>query len=268
MPISQAMTAEAAFALFTRPRRHRRTSAELALLAAAERSSIRCGDDDLAVYGWGAGPKVLLLHGWEGRGTQFHAFVPRLRQNGFRAVAIDFPGHGDSTGTASSIPHFAAAVTVVARALGEVVAVIGHSGGAAGAIYAFTRGLKVTSSVHMASPCSFERGIERFSAAARLSKPDRAEFRRRIEEFIPVPLADTDLAKLALPDHPALVLHDPADKEVPFSEAELIAAAWPSAVLHPMPGVGHRRILQSGEAVDLALRLIGENAVAAAAVRR
>lgn len=268
MRISQATTAEAAFILFTKPRRHRRTSAELAVLADAERSFIRCGADDLAAYSWGAGPTVLLLHGWEGRGTQFHAFVPRLRESGFRAVAIDFPAHGDSTGTASSIPHFAAAVGVVARALGKIVAVIGHSGGAAGAIYAFTRGLKAAASVHMASPCSFERGIERFAAAARLSEPDRAEFRRRIEEFIPVPLADTDLAKLALPDHPALVLHDPADREVPFSEAELIAAAWPSAALHPMPGVGHRRIMQSGEAVDLALRLISENAAPAAAARR
>jgi pimeloyl-ACP methyl ester carboxylesterase len=268
MRIPQTVTVDAAFALFTRPRRHRRTSAELALLAEAERSVIRGGGDDLAVYGWGAGPTVLLLHGWEGRGTQFHAFVPRLRQKGFRAVAIDFPGHGDSTGTTSSIPHFAATVSLLARALGEIVAVIGHSGGGAGAIYAFTRGLDVAASVHMASPCSFERGIERFSAAAGLSQPDRAEFRRRIEEFIPVPLADTDLARLALPDHPALVLHDPADKDVPFSEAELIVAAWRSAELHPLPGVGHRRILQSGEAVDLALRLIGENAKRGAAARR
>jgi hypothetical protein len=73
------MTVDAAFALFTRPRRHRRTSAELALLAHAERSSVRCGADDLALFSWGEGPTVLMVHGWEGRGTQFHAFVPQLR---------------------------------------------------------------------------------------------------------------------------------------------------------------------------------------------
>jgi len=37
------MTVDAAFAQFTEPRRRRRTSAELALLAEAERSIIRCG---------------------------------------------------------------------------------------------------------------------------------------------------------------------------------------------------------------------------------
>lgn len=264
---SEPMTVDAAFALFTKPRRHRRTSAELALLAEAKRSSVRCGADDLAVFSWGEGPTVLMVHGWEGRGTQFHAFVPQLCERGFRAVAMDCPAHGDSTGTASSVPHFAEAVSAVARALGEVAAVIGHSSGAAGSIYACTQGLAVTSSVHLASPCSFERGIERFCAAVLPAEPDRAEFRRRMEDFIPVPLADTDLAKLRLPCHPALVLHDPADKEVPFREAELLAAAWPAAELRPMQGAGHRRILQNSEAVDLAVRLICTNAVPASAQR-
>lgn len=264
---SEPMTVDAAFALFTKPRPHQRTSAELALLADAERSFVRCGAEDLALFSWGEGPTVLMVHGWEGRGTQFHAFVPQLRERGFRAVAMDCPAHGDSTGTASSVPHFAEAVSAVAGALGEVAAVIGHSSGAAGSIYACTRGLEVTSSVHLAGPCSFERGIERFCAAVQLSEPDRAEFRRRIEDFIPVPLADTDLAKLRLPGHPALVLHDPADKEVPFREAELLAAAWPTAELRPMQGAGHRRILQSSEAVDLAVRLICSNAAPASARR-
>lgn len=264
---SETMTVDAAFALFTRPRRHRRTSAELALLADAERSSVRCGADDLALFSWGEGPTVLMVHGWEGRGTQFHAFVPRLRERGFRAVAMDCPAHGDSTGAASSVPHFAEAVSAVARALGEVAAVIGHSGGAAGSIYACTRGLEVTSSVHLAGPCSFERGIERFCTAVQLSEADCAEFRRRIEDFIPVPLGETDLATLRLPSHPAIVLHDPADKEVPFREAELLAAAWPTAELRPMQGAGHRRILQNSEAVDLAVRLICSSAVPASARR-
>jgi hypothetical protein len=75
-----------------------------------------------------------------------------------------------------------------------------------------------------------------------------------------VPLGETDLATLRLPSHPAIVLHDPADKEVPFREAELLAAAWPTGELRPMQGAGHRRILQSSEAVDLAVRLICSNA--------
>ena len=76
-------------------------------------------------------------------------------------------------------------------------------------------------------------------------------------------LCDTDLAKLSLPGHPALLLHDPTDREVPFAEAELLAAAWPTATLTSIDGVGHRRIMQSDAAIDSALRLIGGNVTAA-----
>jgi pimeloyl-ACP methyl ester carboxylesterase len=73
------------------------------------------------------------------------------------------------------------------------------------------------------------------------------------------PLRETDLAELSLPDHPALLLHDPADKEVPFAEAKLLAAAWPSATLRPTAGVGHRRILQDEQVVNSALQMICTN---------
>jgi pimeloyl-ACP methyl ester carboxylesterase len=263
--MAPAPAVEAAFELFTRPRRHQRSGAELALLALAERSLVPHGAEQLAVWSWGAGPIALLVHGWEGRGSQFHAFVPPLLACGFRVVAMDAPAHGDSSGTATSIPHIGAAVLTVADAIGEVCALIGHSGGSAAGVYAFTRGLAVNTSVHLAGPSSFERGVERFCSAVGLGNADRVEFRRRVEDFIEMPLGDTDLAKLALPGHSALLLHDPADREVPFAEAELLAAAWPTAALTPMEGAGHRRIMQSGPAIDRAVALVGGNIAATTA---
>ncbi len=53
-----------------------------------------------------------------------------------------------------------------------------------------------------------------------------------------------------------LVLHDPADREVPFSEAERITAAWPGARLRAFPGRGHSRILRDGEVVRAAVEFI------------
>ena len=261
--MAPATTVEAAFEFFTRPRRHQRTDAERVLLAQAERSLVSDGVEQLAIWSWGAGPIVLMVHGWEGRGSQFHAFVPPLLERGFRAVAIDAPAHGDSSGTATSIPHIAAALLTVAGAIGKIAALIGHSGGSAASVYAFTGGLTVSTSAHLAGPCSFERGVERFCSAVGLGNHDRAEFRRRVEDFIGMQLCDTDLAKLSLPGHPALLLHDPTDREVPFAEAELLAAAWPTATLTSIEGVGHRRIMQSDAAIDGALRLIGGNVAAA-----
>jgi pimeloyl-ACP methyl ester carboxylesterase len=98
-----------------------------------------------------------------------------------------------------------------------------------------------------------------------LANADRVEFRRRVEDFIGMQLCDTDLAKLSLPGHPALLLHDPTDREVPFTEAELLAAAWPTAALTPIEGVGHRRIMQSGTAIDRTVQSIGDDVATATA---
>jgi pimeloyl-ACP methyl ester carboxylesterase len=47
----------------------------------------------------------------------------------------------------------------------------------------------------------------------------------------------------------ALILHDPADRQVPFSHGEAIANAWSGAVLHVVSGLGHRRLLYDPSAV-------------------
>jgi len=59
------------------------------------------------------------LHGWGGRSDQLAAFVPPLLAAGFSVVAPDAPGHGDSTGGASSVLAFADALEAVAARVGE-----------------------------------------------------------------------------------------------------------------------------------------------------
>jgi pimeloyl-ACP methyl ester carboxylesterase len=89
--MSRAITLDTAFGLFTQPRRHERSAAERALLAEAECSFVSYGAEQLAVWSWGSGPAVLMVHGWEGRGSQFHSFMPPLSASGFRVVAMDCP---------------------------------------------------------------------------------------------------------------------------------------------------------------------------------
>ncbi|WP_371402346.1 alpha/beta hydrolase [Kribbella sp. NBC_00662] len=46
---------------------------------------------------WGTGPRTaVLLHGMLGSATQYHQLGPALADRGYRAIALDFPGHGDS----------------------------------------------------------------------------------------------------------------------------------------------------------------------------
>ncbi len=57
---------------------------------------------------------------------------------------------------------------------------------------------------------------------------------------------------------PALVVHDRADREVDFSNAEALARAWPGSRLHATSGLGHRRILRDPAVLaDVATFVVG-----------
>ncbi len=61
--------------LFVTPNEHAPRDWELPLLASSERVTLRFG---LSALRWGEGPAVLLMHGWEGRPTQFATLIENL----------------------------------------------------------------------------------------------------------------------------------------------------------------------------------------------
>ena len=130
-PHAPALAARWAEYLFTRASRHPRPEWERSILEAAERTQI----GSTPVWTWRGDrdvPAVILVHGWEGRGSQLGAFVEPLLAAGHRVVAFDAPGHGESTIRHASAVDHAKALAKVARAVGPVHAVIGHSIGRRG----------------------------------------------------------------------------------------------------------------------------------------
>ena len=97
---------------------------ELPVLANAERITLRFG---LSALRWGKGPTVLLMHGWEGRPTQFAALIETLVQAGHTVVSLEGPGHGRSPGEQANVVLFARALLEAAAELPPLRAVIGHS---------------------------------------------------------------------------------------------------------------------------------------------
>lgn len=80
----------------------------------------------LAVWSWGRGPVLLLLHGPRGLAGDFAPLVDPLVAAGYRVVAPDLPGHGDSDGDPDSS---ADAVAAIARLVGPIRAVVGMADG-------------------------------------------------------------------------------------------------------------------------------------------
>ena len=55
-----------------------------------------------------------------------------------------------------------------------------------------------------------------------------------------------------------LVLHDPADREVPFEQGRALAEAWPDGRIEALPGRGHTRPLRDPEVIARAVSFVTE----------
>ena len=60
---------------------------------------------EIISYGYSK-KKVMLVHGWSGRGTQLYAFADKLLENGYMVISFDGPAHGNSSGTTTMMPDF------------------------------------------------------------------------------------------------------------------------------------------------------------------
>jgi pimeloyl-ACP methyl ester carboxylesterase len=241
--------------LFSTPRRLARPAWEEQLRRTGTPVTVAGG---LAATAWGEGPVVVLLHGWEGRGTQLGTFVGPLVEAGRRVLALDGPAHGASPGRTANPMVFARALLDVAAEVGPLEAVVGHSMGAAAAGLAVARGLPVDRVVMIAGPASFSHVIERFEAAIALPPRASARLRALLARRAGAAPGELDIARLMRSSLrvPALVVHDPDDPEVPFSEAEAIVGAWPEATLLRTSGLGHRRLLRDPETVGAAVAFV------------
>ncbi|WP_137972518.1 alpha/beta fold hydrolase [Pseudomonas sp. F(2018)] len=237
---------------------------ELPLLADAERITLRFG---LSALRWGRGPAVLLLHGWEGRPTQFAELIRALVRAGYGVVALDGPAHGHSPGHEANVVLFARALLEASSELPPLKAVIGHSLGGAGALLATQLGLRTEALVTIAAPARILGALRRFAHFVGLPKQARARFVRMVEESAGMPAAQLDVARYRL-DFPGLVVHAKDDPMVPFAEAENIHAAWAESRLLALETGGHSRSLADPRLIEAVLELLGNAGLNAAAERR
>lgn len=264
--VSPSGAATVAVRMFLTPQRRARPAHEVELLRGA-RHLIVPGEPratgpvarlPLASWTWGdAGPQVLLVHGWEGRGAQLGPLVAPLVRAGFRVVAFDAPAHGDSPGGIASLVHFADAVQRVARAHGPFEALVTHSMGGAAATWA-QRDAPVARSMVMISPPSDVRDFtRRLSDALSFGDGVRAQVDRRLAARLGVAPAELAMERLAPSMRvPLLVVHDEDDRDVPIASGELVASRWPGARLMRTRGLGHRRILRDPEVLRAAVDFI------------
>lgn len=230
---------------FLRARRHATPPRERVWLQGARRATLESGRHRLAAWSIGRGPTVLLVHGWEGRGSQMGAFIEPLVAAGFRVVTFDAPGHGRSTGQRSSLVEMADAVSDIGRAAGPLYGIVAHSAGAAVTTMALADGLRAEQVVFLAPPADPGRFL--YALADWLGLPEDIPRRtqERIERRFDVRWKDLETTALApRMKVPLLILQDRDDRQVRLGEAEKIRQSWPQARLLTTTGLGHVRPLR------------------------
>lgn len=256
--ISLTWAAREGMKLFFQTRRYKRPEREHKLLQnATERFTFTWQGKELVAWAWGTGPTILLVHGWNGRGAQLGSFIEPLVAAGYRVVAYDGPGHGDSKGNQASLVDLSESVGAVVEQLGSVAGVIAHSLGAAATTLALIEGKQIPWVIYLAPPLQPRDYVHKFAGFLKVSRETTSLMKALMSVHFRRSWDSLDIPTLAKSlETPLLVIHDEEDKDVPFSEGDALVKAWPRAELIATQGLGHRRILHQADVIKQALAFI------------
>ena len=228
---------------------------ELAWRQQAKQSWLDHPHGPLAVYQWGEGSETILLsHGWSGRGSQLGAFAEPLVKAGYRVIALDAPGHGQSPGKSTTLFKISEALYAVARHYAPIKAVVAHSFGAFALAYTLNHtDMQIGKAVCISTPTDGMFLLDSFCNVLRLNTAVKQRFLHFFEEEFGADIWDrlsmqNNVRRLTLP---ALIIHDRGDHDVPFQLSERLASDWPKARLHLTDGLGHRRILRNKQVIEV-----------------
>lgn len=252
-PLAPGLAARLGTNLWCTPPRPRHRSNGAAALAPGSRFTVPVPGfgSPVVAESWGQGPVAYVLHGWGGWRGQLTALVGPLVAAGYRVVALDGPGHGE-TGAGrmgrrrTTLVELAEALAAVAAVAGPAHAVVAHSGGAVATVLAMRAGLAVDRLVFIAPmprPMSY---LDTFAATVGAGPRTQARLRRRLGAVVDRPLEAFDLPGWAArADHlpPLLVIHDQGDRQVRHADGYTLTTSWRGARLQTTNGLGHRRIL-------------------------
>lgn len=200
---------------------------------------------EVVVYEYGKGDKrVLLVHGWSGRGTQLVAIANRLLELGYSTVSYDAPSHGKSDGKTSNLKEFIACNLELEKIYGPFDYAIGHSLGGMSILNAVKQGMLLKRAIIIGSGDMVGDIIGDFISILKLKasigNQMRVKLERRFEESM-----DSLSAYVAARDVsiPVLVMHDEDDEDVPVRAAYHIDKNLKCSELVITKGLGHRKIL-------------------------
>jgi esterase/lipase len=206
----------------------------------------------IKVFEWGSGPVILLVHGWGGRALQLNSLVPEFVAQGFKVVAFDHKGHGESSSRFSSYLEIVRSThLVVDHYAKDLYGIVAHSIGSSSTLKAsenFERKLKITVVAPMGD---FPNWLERLRRKVGIYEKLMASVIQQIEKDTGLSFLEQcvlDYKKISR--HEVLLVHDKFDRINKISASHEIQRNLPGTDLMQTERLGHSRILSNKEVIE------------------
>lgn len=206
----------------------------------------------IRMYRYGEGTKrILLVHGWSGRGTQLFTLADYLVSQNYQVISFDAPAHGKSEGNKTYMKEFVECIREIQTQLGEFDGVIGHSLGAMSVINAVRLGFKTPYLVCIAGGDLVKDIIDDFINKMQMNQIVWNSVHTYLQQKLKESTEEYS-ASIAVKNihQPILIIHDTEDIDVPVAAAHNIHKHAPNSELLITEGLGHRRILADKAVID------------------
>lgn len=245
--VSTPLTVLFAAKLFTTPIKHKMPRREFEMDTNSKQSLLNIPEikKEIVIYELGNSPKkVLLVHGWSGRGTQLFKIAETLISNGYSIVSFDAPSHGKSVGKSSIMVEFITSIKEIDLKYGPFEAAVGHSLGGMALFNAVKDGFKINKLVTVGSGDVVKDIIDEFISKIKLKKSVGLLLSQHFEKKYHKTMDSFSAYLSAKEVHiPVLVIHDENDDDVPVSAAIHIHKQLQNGSLFITKKLGHRKIL-------------------------
>ena len=245
--VSPSLTTKFAAKLFTTPIRHKLPKRELHMERESVQKSIVVPEiqKEIVVYEYGkSDKKVLLVHGWSGRGTQLVKIADELLKLGYMTISFDAPAHGKSKGNSSIMIEFIASILEIEKQYGPFEFAIGHSLGGMSVLNAIKQNFQVKKAVIIGSGDIIQDIIDDFIRKLQLKPEYGIKLRDHFEAKFSGKMDDYSAYKAAeKTEVPVLIIHDKDDDDVSVKAAYNIQKHLKQSEIMITEGLGHRKIL-------------------------
>ena len=252
--ISTNLAVQFAAKLFTTPIKHKIPKRELEMDSKSRQETIFIPSirKNIVVYHFGASEKkMLLVHGWSGRGTQLVKFAEAFVKLGYETISFDAPAHGKSPSSSTLMPEFIESILEIDKQFGPFEAAVGHSLGGMSLLNAIKKGLKLNRLVIIGSGDVVQDIINDFVRKLELDAKFNNLLRIHFENKHQLSMDSFSAYHAAKTvDFPTLVIHDQDDDEVPVSCAHHIHQNLKNGALMLTENLGHRKILGDSKVVQ------------------